>query len=708
MPTDDVEQLIRTQFLKESECLDVSNINVIGQVKSIGSFSNGTPTIPMDAGIVFSTGNLEDIPGPNIGVGTSGGRYGPSNAPYLQQIIRSGQIFDAVGVEFDFVPTNNVVGFSYIFASEEYCEYVGSEFNDIFGFFVSGPGINGNGYENSINIAKIPNENDVVSINTVNHEKNSAYFINNLTPADAIACGINDLPQSPQLLELDGFTRKLQAFINVIPCETYHIRLVVGDVADDAFDSAVFLEAKSFETGGLANVRATVVGSEENTVYENCLEGQFIFGRNKFSNREEAIELNYTLNATATNGVDYEMISGQAVIPANKFQEFLPIEVLPDDIEEGTEYIELVIETKTCDCIERDTAILFIEDSKEDINVSFDETFVCAGQPFTLSPTIEDAIEPLQFQWQILDSTGATFTDQIFQSKEYAVTVSDFCGATDNAVVEAQLQDIPELMLDGNFTWCAGRTPELLPINLQGQAPWSLHFSIDNQPSFTIDNITTNPFLFPLEQAGLYSFIGFDDRYCTGNVSGAVSVEGIPFDFAYQAFSPSCLNASDGRIELAINGGIPPFNIDWNIENEGEDESILNNLLSDTYNVTISDQQGCVLSDSIQVSSAAATTRCNIDIASNLYIPNAFSPNRDGVNDGFTIYPKYGLIQTTSYQIFDRWGNLVFQSETMDATTDFSYWSGANYENGVFTCLAKIQLTDGSLEYSGQDVTIVK
>jgi hypothetical protein len=64
-----------------------------------------------------------------------------------------------------------MVEFEYVFGSEEYCEDVGSEYNDVFGFFISGPGING-----VKNLAVLPGGTTPISVNSINHDVNTQYY----------------------------------------------------------------------------------------------------------------------------------------------------------------------------------------------------------------------------------------------------------------------------------------------------------------------------------------------------------------------------------------------------------------------------------------------------------------------------------------------------------------------------------------------------
>jgi len=160
------------------------NITFSGDLNQIGSFSANGSNVPLGEGVILGTGNVnfasspdffdEDIPGPggnnNTGGGAGGGNFGVGD-PDLQ-IIANVDVNDAAILEFDFEATGDTVQFNFVFASEEYPEYVCGTVNDAFGFFLSGPGIDGGGvYEdNAINLAQIPDTDPPVpvTINSVN------------------------------------------------------------------------------------------------------------------------------------------------------------------------------------------------------------------------------------------------------------------------------------------------------------------------------------------------------------------------------------------------------------------------------------------------------------------------------------------------------------------------------------------------------------
>ena len=201
---------------------------------SIGKFETGsTPTnLGMESGLIIASGGVSVAVGPNnsdgLNVATTCGSY---SDPQLSAIA-TGTTYDVAVLEFDFVPWDDTLTFSFVFGSEEYLEYVNSQYNDVFGFFVDGANPNGGVY-NHQNMALIPGTNEVVSINTVHSTYNSQYYINNAGGAT---------------IQFDGFTTLLEVCFAVVPMTTYHIKLAICDVSDHKLDSGVFLEAHSFTT----------------------------------------------------------------------------------------------------------------------------------------------------------------------------------------------------------------------------------------------------------------------------------------------------------------------------------------------------------------------------------------------------------------------------------------------------------------------------
>ena len=227
-----------------------SNASLSGFDCSAGYFDGSNTNLDMDAGVAMCTGGL-DMLLPNGFSATQATGSEPDLVTQLE-LVNSAftNVNNVVVLEFDFEPNSDQIAFQYVFSSEEYPSFTCSDYNDIFGFFLSGPGINGPFTDNAINIALIPDPN-----NPGNYT-NTPVLINALNsgvatsgdngPCDAIDPNWQDYSvfftdNTPEeTINMPGFTVPLTALANVIPCETYHIKLAIANVSDQALQSSVF------------------------------------------------------------------------------------------------------------------------------------------------------------------------------------------------------------------------------------------------------------------------------------------------------------------------------------------------------------------------------------------------------------------------------------------------------------------------------------
>ncbi len=230
-------QITVTDSLPESELaellegLNVSilNVSVNCAGASFGHFS-GTSEMPIEEGLVLCTGYADHVAGPADGFASM--MTGTPGDADLQATVGGMMTYDACVLEFDCIPLGDTLLFNFAFGSEEYPEFVGSAFNDVFAIYMSGPGLPG-----AVNVAALP-DGTPVAINNVNADMNSEYFIDNLNPVG-------------QYVAYDGLTNNLVAFAEVEPDQVYHFKIAIADVADGVFDSGVFLEAFSFRSTAL-------------------------------------------------------------------------------------------------------------------------------------------------------------------------------------------------------------------------------------------------------------------------------------------------------------------------------------------------------------------------------------------------------------------------------------------------------------------------
>ena len=210
----------------------VNNIAFIGDSAQMGLLTGGNSvSLGVNEGLVLSTGFATSVSnGSNIG---SGNWSTPVNVDLYA--LSGFPTYDLAQLDFDFVATGDSMTFQFVFGSSEYPEFVGTSFNDIFGFFVHGPGIVGSYTNGAVNIALVPGTNTPVSINTINADTNATLYNDNSSLV---------IPN----LFCDGYTVPMFASIgNLVVGETYHITLAISDVSDSALDSWVFLGGNSFQ-----------------------------------------------------------------------------------------------------------------------------------------------------------------------------------------------------------------------------------------------------------------------------------------------------------------------------------------------------------------------------------------------------------------------------------------------------------------------------
>ena len=210
----------------------ISNVTYTGADVSAGQFTGASGSIGFAQGVILSSGNIASIAGPNVedGKTTDLGLPGDTDLDALSGY----PTLDATVLEFDFVPNADKVFFQYVFASDEYNEYVNTPFNDVFAFFING-----------INCAQTTGGLPV-SVNTIN---NGNPF-GSLPSSHPELYRNNDVSDGGGAIdtEMDGLTVVLTCEAPVLANATNHIKLAIADGSDRILDSNVFLRAGSFST----------------------------------------------------------------------------------------------------------------------------------------------------------------------------------------------------------------------------------------------------------------------------------------------------------------------------------------------------------------------------------------------------------------------------------------------------------------------------
>jgi gliding motility-associated-like protein len=131
------------------------------------------------------------------------------------------------------------------------------------------------------------------------------------------------------------------------------------------------------------------------------------------------------------------------------------------------------------------------------------------------------------------------------------------------------------------------------------------------------------------------------------------------------AFSAQDTITTEEPVEIDAGANYASYH--WNT---GESTQQITATYDGWYGVIIESQQGCIGGDSVYVLFFEPPLPPE-PINENIYIPNAFSPNGDGLNDEFKVIGHSENISSFHMYIYDRWGALVFESRDI-----FEGWDG--------------------------------
>ena len=303
-------------------------------------------------------------------------------------------------------------------------------------------------------------------------------------------------------------------------------------------------------------------------------------------------------------------------------------------------------------------------------------------------------VEPYAYAWSDPSLTG----DQVFDlgSGTYTVTTTD---ATGCEVIETfEIPDNSDVSVN-YFVLdiiCFGEMNG--QIIIEDFFPSYLLFSLDG---VSFSDVTT----FENLDAGLYTLFILE-------TNGCITQKDI---FVNQAIQLLTDLGEDIEIQLGDSVELVPLvsapfmnlTFHWSSTSEILNctdcfEQWVNPFETTTYTFTIQDANGCTASDQVTIF---------INDDKNLFIPNVFTPNFDGVNDIFTVYGGVGIKQIERFSIRDDFGNIVYEAHNFPPNNFGSGWDGRfegrRMDMGVFLYLVRVEYFDGTFEDIFGTVTLV-
>jgi len=746
--------------------VDITNVVYTGDANAIGSFNAVNTNLGLNSGIVLTTGTVlagDDGPhGPN-NTGSSGTDNNQPGYSLLTSIANE-DTENAAILEFDFIPQSDTIRFKYVFGSEEYPEFVDAGFNDVFAFFISGPGFGG-----SYNMATIPGTPGTpVTIDNVNDGSNSAFYVNN-----------GDGSQSPQdgsdfYIQYDGFTSVIEAVAKVSCGETYHLKVAIADVGDGAYDSGIFLEANSLSSYAPLQVTGSSTFNLPNgMIAVGCETGTVTLIRSEAS-AGSALTIPVIIEGTATEGVDYENIPNEVTFAAGQTVIVFDFDVLNDAIVEGNE--TLIIKFNYPDPCGNDNFISvdYIIFDVNPLEVSVPDIDVhCSGDEAILVPIISGGVGEYSYLWDTGDITEE-LTVSPGVTTDYTIEVTDVC--LPNSVSGTGTVNVPNyppvsIVITDDITVLCPNTPELLSSEATGGEgsftySWSTNgVVIGDLPNYlaspmvtttyTVEvtdgcgAVTTKDVLFTVTTPVLQLEMSPEQLICPGDsteifVTASSGLGDYTYYWHHSAETTSnvivkpnvttnyTVSVEDGCHTYHVDGvtkvnvirphasfsvltndamvGLPVYfqnhsdgSVAWNWTFDNHDAST-SNAPNTTFDVWGWHEVRLVAINEIGCTDTLLKT-IYIKPEFYFYAPNTFTPDADAFNSTY----KVSVIgaKEFDFMIFNRWGDLIYQTSDIYFEWDGSY-KGNLSPDGSYIYRVKITDKEGYIHHHFGTINLLR
>jgi hypothetical protein len=714
--------------------VEVSNVRFNGQLNvnsnQFGTFTNidtSGQNIKLNSGLIIATGDILNAAAPSqppAGYSTvppsDGNNVSPSLYYLLQQLGLNYAMNDVGVLSFDFVPQGDRVSFKYVFASDEYASYVCSQYNDAFGFFISGPFDENGNFVNiggitpyiNENIAIIPGSNPElpVTINTVNSGNPSG----SVQPCVLSNTHLHILQSSETCNRMIGYTTALETKrVDVAPCYKYRIEMATCNVSDWSLPSAVFLGANSFkvdefqlsaQVGGVTHGDTVMKASCSSTTVRTTL--------NRPAEAGDAYT--FRVEGDMVEGVDYQSFGNTLTFPVGDTVAEVTINFVssPNDVPGQVKTMYIITEART-ECSVDDTITIravvpqnFVITNISDNKVYCDDVL---PQREMVYVNVENPIGNVTYSWQDPDGNPIgenpnSDTNYITITQPIIVTinVSDECDRIVTRNIQFSKNTATTVVSSDKDRICEGDSIILSCTN----ATSCIWTSTPADIRLAQNNTSINPVAMPSSQT-TYSVTIIDANGC--QAQGQVSVQAYPAVTAKMSLNPNKLTFINSQTQFSDQTA-NAFSRLWDF-GDGTTSTLENgyhsypNNIEEEYDVVLVAYNEALCPD---------TARGKIIVKPDfgIYVPSAFTPGAANANSYFV--PITSSPVDYEFSIYNRWGERIFYTNRMDGSKDEKAgWDGklkdGNYApDGTYVWYLIYKDGDGKLQSKNGSVTLVK
>ncbi len=302
--------------------------------------------------------------------------------------------------------------------------------------------------------------------------------------------------------------------------------------------------------------------------------------------------------------------------------------------------------------------------------------------------------EPYTYEW--MNGANQNLLTGLSYGK-FTVTVTDAIGCSSIGQIEMGQIEAPEVNnIIINKADCEGDNGTAEIIMFDSTMNYTFEWLNSNETTVSLSNHAENL------QTGVYSVIISNEYGCT--TSEYVIIDQISSIQVSVNEDVQLTLGESIQIETIVNS-TGNVTYSWS-QSEGANCSgcpnpVLSPLETSVYTVTVTNEFGCTATDDIKI---------YVEPKRDVYIPNAFTPNNDGVNDYFTVYGGENVKNIKSMSLFDRWGSEIFSKADFAPNIESEGWNGAQkgkrFQSGVYVYLIEVEYIDGETKLHKGDVSI--
>lgn len=664
----------------------ISNASLQCAQSANGTFRSVNTTLGIDSGIVLTTGQVYQVNGPEPGVISTNNRTAGDRD--LTNLTGAPSTNDACVLSFDVVPQGTKLQFDYVFASEEYVNAVCGVFNDGFAFFISGLGITG-----QYNMAKVPGTNIPVAVNSINNGIVGTYHGSTWRNCTDMGQGAPftqyylDNSYNPYIA-FNGMTTVLTASADVIPCNTYRLKIAIADAGNALYDSGVFIKAGSMTSNAVEFKSNYSLVDNTAHLIRTCDSGLVSLKRS-LDNIAQPLTVTLSYGGDAVAGVDFTTLPSSVTFPSNIAEMPINFATLFGTNTDKT----LTIYVEDPNHCGNNTAyadsISFEFTPKPFVAIIPDTLSMCNGATLDIIATLDSQ---LTYQWSPLNAPNSARNNVYTKSdaREGYVYVTGIhkttgCVLNTDSVYVAMVDAVSEANIISDLDTIKVCYGQSITLNGSYVGDNSLNtYWISNGDTLSRTsrlNVTANE----RHNGWLYFWVG--NTSCAPAID-SIYIHAVPEAPLPLVNSPVELCLTDSLILSAEGQSLTWYDRQWGSFPLREAPHLFGDQLGvEEYYVT--SKFGTCESDKVPI--LVQKIKC---CEQEMFIPNAFTPNSDGLNDVFELRID-GLSRLVIFEVFNRWGNRVYLQQSPYGKWDGTM-NGKPLDVGTYIYRVLFQCSNGS------------